>query len=136
MRGVADHEYRLVVAEGSGSHWSKHRFSRGMTLDRAPSDAWHLGRLEALRRTQPPKALGTGWLLGMGCAEHYAQDHVGQESLWHMDWRARLVPCEYDRAESVRQVTECGGRSVPGAEDIQEQFRREQGLGIARHWKW
>ncbi len=117
-------------------NWKKFKYSRGMALELQPNDHWQLSYLEALRQTSPPKMLETGWLLGIGCAEHYAQDHQDQESLWHMDWRARLVPCEYDKPENAQQVTQCGGNSAPGSQAIQVQFRREMALNIAKDWKW
>lgn len=119
-----------------GDKWKKFRFSRGMALEMNPNDHWQQAYLESLRRTNPPKTLGTGWLLGMGCAEHYSQDHYDDPSLWYMDWRARLVPCDYENQENVNQVLQCGGSSAPGASLIQTQFRTQLQLNIARHWKW
>jgi hypothetical protein len=119
-----------------GANWRRFRFSRGMALEMSPNDHWQLAYLEALKRTDPPKMLGTGWLLGMGCAEHYSQDHYEDPSLWYMDWRARLVPCEYEKREAQDQVLQCGGASVPGSQAIQLQFANQLRLGIAKDWKW
>ncbi|MCS6915799.1 MAG: hypothetical protein RMK29_15580 [Myxococcales bacterium] len=119
-----------------GDNWKQFRYSRGMALEMDPNDDWQQAYLEALRETTPPPTLGTGWLLGMGCAEHYSQHHYGEESLWHMDWRARLVPCNYEDPANVRQVLQCGGTSAPGASMIQTQFQRQLQLDIAKHWKW
>lgn len=117
--------------------WEKYRFSRGMALEMNPNDNWQLSYLEALRETKPGKMLQTGWLLGMGCAEHYSQDHHKKENLWHMDWRARLIPCEYEDPQAQAQVLQCGtGISNPQATLMQLQFRRQLFLGIARDWKW
>lgn len=117
--------------------WKKQRFSRGMALEKNPNDDWQLHYLEALRQTSPSKTLQTGWLLGMGCAEHYSQDHQDRENLWHMDWRARLVPCEYEDPQARAQVTGCGvGISNPQSSLILLQFQRQVLLGIAPDWKW
>lgn len=116
--------------------WDKYRFSRGMALEMNPNDDWQLSYQESLRQHKPPKALETGFLLGMGCAEHYSQDHQDKESLWHMDWRARLIPCEYEKREAQDQVLQCGGVSAPGAPIIQAQFRRQLMLRVEKDWKW
>lgn len=116
--------------------WKKYRFSRGMALEMNPNDHWQLSYQQALAQTSPRRTLETGWLLGMACAEHYAQDNQDQESLWHMDWRARLVPCEYEKREAQDQVLSCGGISAPGAPMIQAQFRRQLLLNVQKDWKW
>lgn len=114
------------------SDWRRHSISHGMALVMKPSDREHLRHLEAIRGTEPPRTLFTGWMLGMGCAEHYSQEHRGKESLWEMDWRARLVPCNYEDSENVRQVTQCAGPYLP----ILTQFENEKRLGIAKDWKF
>lgn len=127
--------------------WTKTRMSRGMALAEQPMDSYYKGFLERLRGTTPPKTLHTGYLLGMGCAEHYAQEHYGQESLWYMDWRARLVPCEYEKKESQEDVFQCAlpmPAYLPGADMpnplhvplIALQFGRQLALGIARNWRY
>lgn len=126
-------------------NWQERRLSRGLALSESPRDAYHLGLLEALRATKPPKNLQTGYLMGMACAEHYASEHYGgDESLWHMDWRARLVPCNFDQDTSADPIMRCGVTSLPGAlfvgvdhaAKMQAQFERQRLLGIAKYWKY
>ena len=65
--------------------WKKQSYSHGMALVVHPSDEERLRHLESLRDTQRPQLPIQRPLLGMGCAEHYSEDHRGEESLWHMD---------------------------------------------------
>lgn len=113
--------------------WKKYSTSHGMALVAKPSDRERLQHLSGFGNTQVPATLRSGLLLGMGCAEHYSAEHRGQESLWHMDWRARLIPCEYERRERVERVTRCAGLAgLP----FSLQFQNERLLGIAKDWKF
>lgn len=125
------------------SDWRKFRTSRGMALIENPSDHFFKRYLEWANGAAPPKTLNSGYLLGMGCAEHYSQNHYGEETLWNMDWRARLVPCEYWKSENIQPVERC---AIPGPGNvlsaplkvfkIWEQFNRELLLGISKHWRY
>jgi hypothetical protein len=116
--------------------WQKHKNSRGFALETAPNDHWQLAYLQTLSQRNPPKMLGTGYLLGIACAEYYSQDHYGQESLWYMDWRARLIPCEYDQSQNLDDVIACGGSYPPSAAQIRTQFQRETMLDLQKNWKF
>lgn len=127
-----------------GTNWKDYSVSYGMALITNPSDRWFQGYLEALRGTKPPRVLGAGVLLGKSCAEHYSQDHYSAagdtESLFHMDWRARMVPCNFDAAKALN-IVKC---SVPGADvvvtglaaDIPIQFAKEMAVGMQQTWKY
>lgn len=137
----------FLVPSLTHDRWDKTRVSRGMALVEQPMDSYYKQFLERLRGTTPPKTLHTGYLLGMGCAEHYAQEHYGQESLWYMDWRARLVPCEYEKKEAKEDVLECAlpmPAYLPGADMpnplrvplIAVQFGRQLMLGVEKNWRY
>lgn len=112
------------------SSWKKHQRSVGMAMISKPSEPRMLARLSALRKggSSPSKSGGPEGLLGIACAEHYSQDHIGQESMWHMDWRARLVPCQLQSGTDRQLVESCGGSGNP----LVERFTWQLGLGMAQ----
>lgn len=112
--------------------WKKQSYSHGMALVLHPSDEERLRHLESLRDTQRPQLPIQRPLLGMGCAEHYSEDHRGEESLWHMDWRARLVPCRYEDPQRVAKVTRCAGAQAL----FRLAFENERRLNITKDWKF
>lgn len=138
-----------VKAPKLSDYWKNYSVSHGMALIDSSKEKYYLRYLEALRGSKPPNTLGTGWLLGMGCAEHYSENHYStdgsRESLWHMDWRARLVPCGYESASRQTPVTHC---ALPGLGSIAAgQFSRARGyaeipvqfilqtkMSIAKNW--
>lgn len=126
-------------------NWQEYSVSRGLTLVEASRDKKFLGWMDAFRRKKAVSLVQPGYLLGMSCAEHYAQDHYGgDESLWHMDWRARLVPCLFAEARSVRDIEQCGVSASPDALYIgvlqvgkmQAQFERQRLAGAAKYWTY
>lgn len=128
--------------------WHKYRVSRGLVISEKPGDKYYLNYLHFLQKKKPPPTLETGYLLGMSCAEHYSQGHFSKEhnteSFWHMDWRARLIPCEFDKEENVKPIEDCGATSMPGAiyagpdhiAKMQLQFERQRLLGTTKYWKY
>jgi hypothetical protein len=113
------------------SSWKQHQRSVGLAMISKPSEKRMLARLGALRggsRGGAPSG-DAGGLLGIACAEHYSQGHIGEESLWHMDWRARLVPCQLKDGGGDRQLVErCGGSGNP----LAERFTWQLGLGVGQ----
>lgn len=113
------------------SAWKQHQRSVGLAMISKPSDKRMLARLSALKGTGGGGGTGgdSGGLLGVACAEHYSQGHIGEESLWHMDWRARLVPCQLKDGGGDRQLVEsCGGSGNP----LAERFTWQMGLGVGQ----
>lgn len=101
-----------------GANWRDFRRSIGLAMISNPSEPRMLGRLHSLKNAsstvQP--IIGPPGLLGIACAEHYSQEQLATntESLWHMDWRARLSPCQFKSTPSDGDlVTGCGGAGSP-----------------------
>lgn len=127
-------------------NWKDYRVSTGLAISEHPGDKKLFGLMDALRRTKATSELDAGHLLGIACAEHYSQDHHDDdnESLWHMDWRARLVPCAFDQSDNAKSIVSCGAQNVPGSlyagpdhvAKMQLQFEKERLLGAARYWKY
>lgn len=118
-----------------GSTWKAHQRSIGLAMISKPSEPHMLARLSSLKRGGASAATSSAppGLLGIACAEHYAQDHVGAESLWHMDWRARLVPCQFGSGSSGVQgggdralVEQC----TDPADVMAARFTWQMGLGM------
>lgn len=124
--------------------WWRYRISRGMALCEQPGGKTVYRYLQAFSGAQDARTPQVGALLGKGCAEHYSQDHYDHPSLWHMDWRARKVPCSFDTVpdeknqsvSGIEQVLSCGGVSAPAAARIQQQFAHEIELGAVTNWKY
>lgn len=112
------------------SSWKQHQRSLGLAMISKPSDKRMLARLGALKPggSSAPSSGGPEGLLGIACAEHYSQGHIGEESLWHMDWRARLVPCELQSGGDRQLVERCGGSGNP----LVERFTWQMGLGVGQ----
>lgn len=116
--------------------WKARQRSIGLAMISKPSEARMLAGLRSMKRTPASAATSSAppGLLGIACAEHYAQDHVGSESLWHMDWRARLVPCQFgsgsllgSQGGSDRALIE----QCPNPADVlAARFTWQMGLGI------
>lgn len=117
-----------MIPQLSGA-WAQHTISIAMTLPSKPRDSYAIRYLESLRK-KPATVLPTGGPLGMACAEHYSTADVGQESLWTMSWRSRLVPCRFTDPARVSVVMDCGGKTGP----IGDQFQKELSLGIQKEW--
>ncbi|MFO0579260.1 MAG: hypothetical protein U1A78_35105 [Polyangia bacterium] len=113
------------------SGWAQRTASIAMTLPSKPRDSYAIRYLESLRK-KPASVLPTGGPLGMACAEHYSTADIGQESLWTMAWRARLVPCRFSDPARVSLVMDCGGKTGP----IGDQFQKELALGIQKEWQF
>jgi hypothetical protein len=112
--------------------WQQYTRSVAMTMQSHPSDRYFFGALEALRRPPPTRSAPLGGPLGIACAEHYSLAAPGSESLFSMDFRARLIPCAFAVQANVDQILSCGGQSGP----IGEQFQRELALGIQSEWRY
>lgn len=114
-----------------GSSWQSYQRSVAMTMQAKSSDRYFIANLESLRKPTTAKQVPTGSALGISCAQHYSLDAAGSESLATMNWRARLVPCEFTVAANVDQVKNCGGNTTIGL-----KFQSELALGIASDWKF
>lgn len=110
------------------SSWKQHQRSVGLAMISKPSDKRMLARLSALKGARGGTGGDAGGLLGIACAEHYSQGHIGEESLWHMDWRARLVPCQLQSGGDRQLVESCGGSGNP----LAERFTWQMGLGVGQ----
>ena len=112
------------------SAWKQHQRSVGLAMISSPSEPRMLGRLGSLQSGGGAMKKGSGpqGLLGIACAEHYAQDHIGEESLWHMDWRARLVPCQLQSGTDRKLVESCGGNGGT----LVDRFTWQLGLGMGQ----
>lgn len=123
---VACHFTHKVPALGSA--WKQHQRSIGLAMIGKPSEPLLLSRLSSLKRGErsAPQSSGPPGLLGIACAEHYSQGNVGKESLWHMDWRARLVPCQLRSGADRALVEQC---SDP-ADVLAARFTWQMDLGM------
>lgn len=131
-------------------NWKDYSMSRGLAISEHPADKKLLGLMNLLRRTKSSADPSAGHLLGIACAEHYSQDHHSEgtehdrESLWHMDWRARLVPCGFEDGTNAQPIARCGAQSLPGSLyagpehvlNMQLQFEKQRLLGAVKYWKY
>ncbi len=110
--------------------WRDSSRTVAMTMQSKPSDGKYIARLESLRKKATATRIPSGTALGIGCAAHYSMDPAGTESLGSLNWRARLVPCDFNVQANVDQVVNCGGKNS----QIGLQFQSDLALGIARDW--
>jgi hypothetical protein len=136
--------------------WKEHSISYGMTLSENPSDQNILpimDRMMLKNRGKDEKERSKSELHSLvrfACAEHYSQDHYSKEpsenkeSLWHMDWRARLIPCDFGNRDRVKAISQCGvSTSIASVEvtpdqivKIQAQFASQLASRASTYWKF
>lgn len=136
--------------------WKDHSISYGMAMSENTTDRDILPIMDRLMlknqgKGSPDRPLGDlRSLVRVACAEHYSQDHHSknsdgkQESLWHMDWRARLVPCDFEDEQSKNAIESCGASAGlatliaggPNLLKMQLQFAYQRSTGAAKYWKF
>lgn len=137
-------------------NWKDSSVSYGMTLSENTSDRNILPIMDRMMlknrgkvdNEQTKSSIQT--LVRFACAEHYSQDHYSKEpsdhkeSLWHMDWRARLIPCDFSNRDSLKLISQCGvstsdasievtGDQIP---KIQAQFASQLASRASTYWKF
>ena len=82
----------------------------------------------------PLAVIGVAFLIRLAAYGYLpiALAEPGSESLFSMDFRARLIPCAFAVQANVDQILRCGGQSGP----VGEQFQRELALGIQSEWRY
>ena len=84
----------------------------------------------AQKKSQQTAAPGLNSMLGMAEAEWMAWN--GHEDLWHMDWRARLVPFTFgstDGADNPGDTGDVGADKAGLVSKILKDFGGKTGLG-------
>jgi hypothetical protein len=96
------------VSEACRELAARHSIVHGLSLVAAPSDAHFLGALSALLPSNARRRPAAQPILGVACAEYYSRNFYPDKSPWDMDFRARLIPCDYSEADSLFAVLHCG----------------------------